>query len=680
MRYRSDIDGLRAVAVLPVVLYHIQLGSFSGGFVGVDVFFVISGYLITGIVAHEVESGRFSLARFYERRIRRIFPALFFMLAVVFILGWIIMPPDAFKDLGTSVLYTVPFLSNVRFSEVADYFAAPAEMKLLLHTWSLAVEEQFYLVFPIALYAMHRFVRGRLKLLVAVAGVLSFAASVWAMSSGPAMATAAFYQAPLRAWELLIGASLALGMVPPVRGRALASVLALAGIALLAIAIFAYTDSTPFPGATALLPCVGAALLIHAGPQLAWPSRALGAPPLVFVGQISYSLYLWHWPVLVFWRFKADHLLDWRDGLAMLVVSLLAAYFSWRYIERPFRKAPGSAVAKGGARFGVSRRAIFAGAWVASACFLAVSVATIKTNGFEQRFPAWTYVKAEMELDRSMRASIAMTDCNDPQLERAGVDDGIHTHGDCTIVGETAARPVIVVWGDSHANAWLPAFDAAARELHGRAIIISTAGCPPLLGVQRTDRAAEIEACRDPERIRTIIDFIERQHVNQIYLVARWSLYSAGFIRNGRLESENHFLTEDPATAATQETSIAALLKEMPSTVEALSRIAPVVIVRDVPTLGLGARYLALLPQSEQSRYLPSTEEAGSTDAFIAGLKLPAGVSVYDPRARVCSRRCSYTKEGHLLYVDDNHLSAAGAMVFEPDVEGLIKRSVTVAP
>src|SRR5207248_6169363 len=297
-KYRPEIDGLRALAILPVVLFHYRAPGFQGGFVGVDVFFVMSGYLITGLVQSEMQCGTFSLAQFYERRVRRIFPGLFAMLAVVSIAAYVLLFPADLVRYAQSLFATALFGANFEFWREAGYFDTFANQKPLLHLWSIAVEEQFYLLFP-ALLILLRHAAPRLRIAaVGFVFIASFALGAWGVGAAP---VATFYLLPARAWELMLGALLALGAVPAFRTRMASETLAALGLVLIGASMFAFTPATPFPGPAALLPCAGAALVIHAAdPQRTFVGRALGVRPLVFIGLISYSLYLWHWPVFVF--------------------------------------------------------------------------------------------------------------------------------------------------------------------------------------------------------------------------------------------------------------------------------------------------------------------------------------------------------------------------------------------
>jgi peptidoglycan/LPS O-acetylase OafA/YrhL len=340
VRHRADIDGLRAIAVVPVVLFHAGVSRVSGGFVGVDIFFVISGYLITSLILGEMAEGRFSLASFYERRIRRIFPALFAVLAVCVVVAALLFLPRELKSFDRSLLATTFFVSNIYFYSGLGYFAAPPDTLPLLHTWSLAIEEQFYIVFPLLLSLVIAFGRRVWIGLIAALFLLSLAASIWVTRLNP---DAAFYLAPMRVWELMLGALLAARLLPRIGSQAVREMLALAGIALIGYAVFAFSPATPFPGSAALIPCLGAALVIYAGEDdgTTLAGKVLSLWPLAFVGLISYSLYLWHWPLLVFARYWTIVPLTVWQSAAIVTTSFILAAFSWRYIEQPFlRKRP----------------------------------------------------------------------------------------------------------------------------------------------------------------------------------------------------------------------------------------------------------------------------------------------------------------------------------------------------
>ena len=337
LRYRKDIDGLRSLAVIPVVLYHVGFTFFRGGFIGVDVFFVISGFLITQILNKEIVEGTFSVIRFYDRRIRRIFPALFATLLFTLLGAVLYMLPSELVDFGRSLVASIAFCSNLYFLSESDYFNVALQNSPLLHTWSLAVEEQYYIFFPIILYALKGLGRRRQWLALFGIAAFSFILSVFLVRAS--LEQVAFYLLPARAWELLIGALLALELVPVIRALWIREILAGAGVILILLSSVIYHDHMPFPGATALAPCCGAAFIIYAGQyHPTMTGRILSLRPLAFTGLISYSLYLWHWPIIAFAHLQLVGPFTLAQKVAIVLVSYLAAIASWRFVETPFRR------------------------------------------------------------------------------------------------------------------------------------------------------------------------------------------------------------------------------------------------------------------------------------------------------------------------------------------------------
>jgi peptidoglycan/LPS O-acetylase OafA/YrhL len=340
--YREDIDWLRAIAVLAVVAFHFEAPAVFGGFVGVDIFFVISGYLITGIIRSEVKSGSFSFSRFYERRVRRLLPALYAMVALTAIPSFHYLLTSERQEFFRSVAAVVTFTSNFFFWFQSGYFDHAAVEKPLLHTWSLAVEEQFYLALPLLLWALLRFARGgRIALPIALGAIAlaSFALSIWLM--GTDRSANAFFMSPPRAWEFLIGGIVAIEDFPLLRNALAQQVARGIALVLIAIPIFSLRQGPGFPGFNALLPCIGAAAFIWSGIGVPTLTRGRYSPLNVvkFFGQISYSLYLWHWPLFTFARFsKSSLVLDPLDKIALFALTVAISYLSWRFVEQPFRR------------------------------------------------------------------------------------------------------------------------------------------------------------------------------------------------------------------------------------------------------------------------------------------------------------------------------------------------------
>ena len=332
MKYRPEIDGLRAIAVIPVILFHAGFELFSGGFVGVDVFFVISGYLITTILIEDIKNKRFSIVNFYERRCKRILPALFFMMLVCIRFAWMWMLPNQMKDFSKSLIAVSLFASNILFWTESGYFSATAEEKPLLHTWSLAVEEQYYVLFPIFLVLTWRFGKTRVFWMIVIMAVISLAVSEWGWRN---KATANFYLAPTRAWELFAG-SIAAFLVQE-RGIQKSNLLSTIGLTAFGLSIFLYDETTPFPSLYALPPVLGAVLLIMYTAKGTYSAQFLSTKALVGIGLISYSAYLWHQPLFAFARIRSYEDPSTLLMFALSILAIFLAYISWRLIEKPFR-------------------------------------------------------------------------------------------------------------------------------------------------------------------------------------------------------------------------------------------------------------------------------------------------------------------------------------------------------
>lgn len=336
MKYRKEIDGLRALAVFPVIFFHAGFDFFEGGFVGVDIFFVISGYLITSLIISELSENKFSIFNFYERRARRIIPALFFVMAMCLPLSWLWLSPTDFKDFGQSLVAVSIFSSNILFWMESGYFETASEIKPLIHTWSLAIEEQYYIVFPVFLMIIWRLGFKSILILLTLIFLLSLGVSQWGALNHP---NAAFYLLPTRGWEFLVGVFVAfyLKYNNYLKSDSINQLLSLIGFGMIIYSILVFDKSTIFPGLNALVPTIGTSLLILSAVPNTIAYKLLSLKPLVSIGLISYSAYLWHQPVLVY----TDHLIlgELSDLLILFLcaISFILAWFSWKYIEKPFR-------------------------------------------------------------------------------------------------------------------------------------------------------------------------------------------------------------------------------------------------------------------------------------------------------------------------------------------------------
>ncbi|HUD94368.1 acyltransferase family protein [Sphingobium sp.] len=606
IRYRRDIDGLRALAILPVLLFHAHVPGFSGGYVGVDIFFVISGFLITGIIAREVDEGRFSLIRFYERRFRRILPALTLMIvAALGAAAWFYLPGDL-EGVPKSALAATVFASNLWFFADTGYFAGGADVKPLLHTWSLAVEEQYYIGFPVLLMLLARFAPRWRTAVVAMIAAGSLVLCI-AMQRDPT--GFAFYLLPARAWELFAGALLALGAVPSVRQRWLREAIAWAGCGAIAIAVAVYDRTTLFPGMAALLPVTGAAALLHTAPGTSM-GRLLALPPLVGVGLLSYSLYLWHWPLIVFTEYATDMPLAGWPRIAVIAGAFVAAFLSWRFVERPFRD-----------NSRIPARRIFAFTAGAMALLCLLSLALLTNGPWPSRFSP------------TVLAQIAGR--NDVSPERGRCHDSfVRGVQPCTL--GAAVPPDALLWGDSHGVELAYAL-GEQTQAEGRSLIQRTASsCPPVLDYDAKDarcaaaNRATFDAIRADPRIR------------RVYLAAFWG--------NGEFD--------DPAFVAKLERTIRALRAEG----------RQVTIIGPVPPQPFDVpRRLAHLARAGELAGATGVDRAAieahtrHLRASFAGWQA-RGVTYIDPIKALCgATHCTIERDGKPLYFDTHHLSVAGA-------------------
>tara|TARA_X000001036_G_C20674846_1_gene803790 strand:+ start:940 stop:2814 length:1875 start_codon:yes stop_codon:yes gene_type:complete len=372
LKYRPEIDGLRSIAVLPVILFHGGFKLFNGGFVGVDIFFVISGYLITSILIEDIENKRFSIIYFYERRARRILPAIFFLMLCCLPVAWIWSLPNHFKEFSQSIIAVSFFVSNFLYWRKSGYFESDTKEDPLLHTWSLAVEEQYYVFFPIFLFLAWKFGKKNVFWLITILAVISFFLSEWGSKNYP---VANFYLSPTRAWELFVGSLTAFVVQKNyIKSNNLFTSL---GFMAIIFSIFFYNQDTPFPGIYALVPVIGTALIIVYGDKRTFVAKILSTKILVGIGLISYSAYLWHQPIFAFARIILINNPSTVIILLLSVFSLFIAFLSWKFVEQPFRKKNGAIQ---------SQKTIFSFSIFFIIFFTIIGTVGNKNDGFKNRF------------------------------------------------------------------------------------------------------------------------------------------------------------------------------------------------------------------------------------------------------------------------------------------------------
>jgi peptidoglycan/LPS O-acetylase OafA/YrhL len=652
--YRPDIDGLRAIAVVAVLLFHLDIGIVPGGYVGVDIFFVISGFLIGRGVATDLAAGRFSLATFYVQRIKRIFPALFAMLGAVVVTGWFLLLPGDYRNLGSSALATTLFAGNVFFARETGYFGISAAETPLLHTWSLAVEEQYYIAFPLLMMALCRWRGGRRQgVVLAILAVAFFVASVVAVRTAP---TAAFYFTAFRAWEFLAGALLAVGALPDFRTKVQSSTAGVAALAILIWPIIGFTATTEFPGANALYPVIGAMLLIHSGGPASIVSRLLATPLPVFVGRISYSLYLWHWPLIVCWKYRHGSTLQSLDQIGIAAVSVVVAFLSWRFVEQPIRRMNDVRAGK-----------VFQTALATLVLGCAVGLLVRATGGFPSRMEPQV-----VALDAATRSMARL-----PRHCTGSAPARRHTL--CPVGARRDTPPTFLLWGDSHANALMPAFDRAGVELGLVGRIASYPACPALLGVDRLDQPPSHDCSAFNDAV--LGELRTMPSVRTVFLVSRWGFCATGVRTEGGPPCHLGPDHELSGPLVSTQSLFTESLRRTVATLTGMGRT--VVLVAPTPefhsnvpeTLARAALFgappdLALSERDYVRRQRPVLRE------FILLRDRFAVRLIYPHRILCRGGDCKTTVQGTPLYADDDHLSRTGSLLLTDVIHDALKASM----
>ncbi|XXF76971.1 acyltransferase family protein [Myxococcaceae bacterium GXIMD 01537] len=649
--YRPDIDGLRAIAVLSVLAFHAFPEAAPGGFTGVDVFFVISGYLISSILLRDFEQGAFTYRTFYKKRILRLFPALLLMLAACLLFGWRFLFAEELGQLGKHVVAGAGFLSNFVLWSESGYFDNVADTKPLLHLWSLGVEEQFYIFWPLFLGVFRRHGRRLLPLLVGLV-LLSFCANVLVVGFDP---VTAFYSPVTRLWELLLGSILAhLSLHRPEVLKRAPPFQAAAGLLLILLGFLLTNRTHRFPGWWALLPAVGAFAFISAGPGAYLNRAIIGSPPLVWVGRISYPLYLWHWPLFSFAYVLNDGPPAPAVTWGLLVLSIALAWLTYRFVESPLRSH-----ASGG------RVAVALG--VLMLCLGLAGFAVFQGEGWRSRAIDQTaaLIDTHKQRDRAIRARYALGSCEGALAAPGDVDPFCQTYN------PEAPGKLLFVWGDSHAEAWGPLFFQLAQEQGLRVVIVSHRGCPSLVGVRRSDGIDTGEDCATADRADSVVRYIARLQPDAVVLASFWSLYAHGWVVKGVLQKSTHFLTVSPDGDATLETSREALVRQLPVTVDRILETGSRVVVFKGPPL--------LKSNLSKRNYLRRTEIEVSRAEHLRFEQLIAlvverlaterGIAVFDPAPRLCEGEGCQSVLGEVpMYSDDNHITEQGTLLFKGDV------------
>ncbi len=651
-KYRRDIDGLRTIAVLPVVFGHAGIPGFSGGYIGVDVFFVISGFLITSILMRELEAQKFSIVHFYEKRARRILPALFAVIIFCLIAGWFILLPSSYMDMSKSILAAILFVSNIwLWKSTGDYFAVGADLEPMLHTWSLAVEEQFYIVFPILLWMLASRSKKTTILVITFISLISFVLSIWATSAYP---SANFYLTPTRVWELGMGALLAYGAFPKIENKLMIEVIAAAGLSMIIFCILFYTSNTPFPGLTALLPCIGTTAIIWAGSQhQSVVGRLLSLKPMVWVGLISYSLYLWHWPFLVGARILTGYIhLAMPVAISCVVLAIFSAYVSWRYIEQPFR-------VRGEKQ--ISRKEIFTFSGIGMAALITITLVIVFAGGFEQRFPR--------DILQNYRNAVAFSDterdCRRTMREGEFCEIGQHAPEN--------DQTKIMVWGDSHAAAMLPGFERWLTDNKKPGFAAIKDACPPLMGIVRKDMSAS-HKCNAFNQ--SVLEYIQQhEDIEWVILAGRWALNAEGSRMTGEpgtrisIGLDSNISDEKRDVISTSDIFKIALTETARRLTDAGKKV---LIIEGVPEIGYSVPHAYFYSEHfstekqavpDKSEYLRRNKTANAIIEAVTNQYDFMRMSIF---GLFCTEECVTEIDGNLLYRDDNHISTYAAEKFIP--------------
>jgi peptidoglycan/LPS O-acetylase OafA/YrhL len=641
--YRRDIDGLRGVAVALVVLFHSHIPGFGGGYVGVDVFFVISGYLITLLlIGSSALPLRSWLADFYLRRGRRILPALLVVSLIAAAVASIILLPWALALFGKYLAASALLLTNIAaWTDRQGYFQSFGERVALLHFWSIAIEEQFYLIYPISLLLISRYLpRHRTLCLLALAAV-SFIACVWGSYHRPA---ANYFLAPTRAWELLLGAAIATGREDLIRNRLAGELLALAALLTLAITASCYGATTRYPGHYTLAPCAAtAALIITARQRPTLAARLLALRPLVFTGLISYSLYLWHFVIVALFSYYYIRKVGALGTAALIAAMYLIAVVSWKWVEGPIRRRT----------WLKSNRSFVLSALAANGVVLVVGIVLWQTHGLPGRYPEEFRTEGELwKLERSDTLQ-----CLDLPLAKIAAGEL------CSFGPQTDSAPRALVWGDSHAMALLSAYEQLANSHQVRVYFAANSSCRPLLGVSNR----ELEP---PSRARCA-------EFNAATVQAILKLNPALIILNARWLGADADLSVQPELAAQPGESN--LMRGLQQTLRAVQpERRSICVVLDVPTYPYDLPYALALARKRgisedflQWSRAEALQQLAAPEADFHELERRALLTTVDPKQLLCrSGSCVFEADGRLLYADSNHLTWNGALLLAGVIDG----------
>lgn len=644
IHYRKDIDGLRAIAVIPVVLFHSGIPFFNGGYVGVDIFFVISGFLITNIIMKQLNSDNFSIATFYDRRVRRVFPALFTVLTVTTLVAVWLMLPGEFKQFKQSLVSTLFFFSNYFFMFDVGYFADPAETKPLLHMWSLAVEEQFYVIFPIYLFLVFKYFKKYIGLLTTFLLFVSFIYSVVLVKYLPGDA---FYSTPARAWELMLGSMLAIYPNKTILEKSLISnVLSVVGLLLIVYAVIFFEKTTPFPGAMAAIPVLGSGLILssaHAKGNLV--GKLLSIPFIRFFGLISYSLYLWHWPVLTFGRMYSLGSHPYEIMPALLLIMIVLAFLSWRYIETPFRV---NDLFNKNSKIKLNKYSV-------TLLILFLGLLSMAFSGYKRKVKPEHRTHMEKRVDSK---PMKLTDCEEFKASKRSL-------WLCGLGDLSQSKASFVMLGDSHSTALMPGVFESAKRNGKKGLFVGSGGCIALFGVNRVKQG--FEHCRS--RMDAFEEYIvNHPEIEQVIIASRWGTYTTGK-RYKNTIGDDFYISDDLTENISFAENKNVFERGFERTIEFLKKLdKKIVVVTQVPEaeyggwdvvranrLGIDVEFRPIVVEYHERQKIAS-------DVFNK-YQSKGDIHLLKIHEEMCGEiYCDFFKDGKSIYIDNNHISRTYAL------------------
>ncbi len=638
MKYRTEIDGLRALAVIPVIFFHTGIEIFNGGYVGVDIFFVISGYLITTILIEDIENKKFSIISFYERRARRILPAFFFMVFSSIIIGWFILTPYFYKDLFQTTFAISIFSSNILLYIKSGYFAPVSELKPFLHTWSLAVEEQYYILFPILLITFWKLGKSTALYLLGGFFVGSLLFSEWLLNYDT---KANFYLLPSRAWELLAGSISA--FIVQKRGVRKNNILSIVGLSVIFFSIFLYDETTPFPSFYTLIPVLGAVLLILFANKETMVARFLSIKPLVGIGLLSYSIYLWHQPLLSFLRHSLLSEPNNFQYLCTIILTILISYFSWQYIERPFRN-----------KNKFNRKFIFTSSIIIILVAGSLGLLGHKKSGYPSR------LKAEMQI-----IAKGSYDKNPNQSSCFFLNKFDNLQDSCLLGDKKSVKPSIALIGDSHGDHLAFSLDKVLKLKRMTAYNLSFKGCFPV-NFKPNSSDYYNNLCFD--KIRSFLN--NNKDIETIILSYRWALKITGFDFADKII--NSKVVQNDNLNQVRASIVARMIEDIVGSKRKLILVYPVPNPGiDIPNYTVKRRKLS--GDKDFILKMPyEAFEANNKAIYLALNSIKLNIKRIYPSDFYCgldlNENCTTILNGQTLYYDTNHLSNYGASLLMPSI------------